>query len=138
MRDARRRQERQISVPGPKGTADTEIERPRSKITRSSLFKREPFTSPKLIQDEKLNIRNTTNAKIRPTSRPMKTSKKRNPLNQKAGSIGPKCNIITSKNRSSKSNPFRIPKPRRTRQESIITNSMNQTTPLGERTSRPD
>ena len=93
---------------------------PWPKITGMGLFKRQPLTGPKLIKNEQLHMRNTTNTKIQTTSRSVKTTRTGDPLNQET------------------MNPFRIPNIRWPRQKFSVTNSMNQATPFGKSTSRPN
>ena len=76
-------------------------------------------SNTRIIDSKRLTKRprDTTNTKVSTPSRPMKSTKKGNPLNQKTRSVGPLSNVLSTDCRCRNINRFRIPNTRWPRQK---------------------
>ena len=87
-----------------------------------------PIPSSELMKNQQLYIRDTTNAKISSTNRPVQRAQEGHSLNQDTNRVGPMSNILSTNSRNWSTYP-----PRNPNSWLALPNSMHQPTPfLGE------
>ena len=107
--------DRQMSMPGPKRTADTEIGRPSQRY-----------------QGRALSRTSQPRAHTREAAANKKLHQLLSQLQKPAIEEYPGTNILSDTDRTRNTNPIRSPKKRRTKQHSVVTLSINQPAPLWE------